>query len=155
MSTKYRKDVTAEEIRIAKVFKHILIKWSRTEPEWHECGEVVRVPKIILKTGLQADAQLPRYYLSGNGWVLKSLRPVEEVIAIKKNDFKSICRYIKPKVGENVVIKTLFKMGLIAVYGSILDFKFRFSDNNNREYYLLDARRMSPEAAIGKRRNTQ
>lgn len=89
MSTRCRKDVAAQEIRLAKVFKHILIKWADN--------------KIAVVRGKHNEAYLPRWDLTDSGWVLKSLKPAGEAIGVKKGDFRSICQYTVRKWITNSV----------------------------------------------------
>jgi hypothetical protein len=157
MITRYRPDISSEEMRIAKVFKHIFIKWIGSASQFDiplgmpgYFPRKISVQKVRAWRTFRREALFPIWKLENGSFHLVSFKKTDEVLSIGKRDFRSICGYIKPSVSESTLLKAFFKMSLIAVHGHITDYKFRFPYEDLGDYYLLDAKRMSPKGTLGR-----
>ena len=148
MATRYRKDISSEEIRVVKIFKHIYLKRLRGTPQEVEKDKFINIPKINIHNDIPTGAMFPEWENKKNEWRLVSFRPAGKLILLRKHDFRNICKTMTPRVTESHVIACLFKMGLLAVFGTVSDYWFRYVLTGYGEFFMLESERMDANSAI-------
>ena len=152
MGTKYRKDLSASEFKVVKLFKHLFLKWGWTrKPFFYSEEDEGIAPRISVST-CYLKAKIPYWYLAGSGWQFNNYKEVEaDYYLVPVVDFRRICRNMVNDDGSQMIkewklVETLNRFSLIG-HTSQEQFKWSFE---GKMYYALEMARMSETGNIGK-----
>lgn len=138
MATRFRRDLTPEDFRIVKRFKHHQLRLILS-------GAVKKLPT-------PENGQLQMWQRSGANWIPAEWRNTDgPFIAIYIQDFRRIVRAIGndiPSVSEGLVIATLRKFSLMIHTD---DKQWKWRDSGGQAYIVLEYERLSQSGVLGKR----
>lgn len=140
MGSKYRKDLTPEDFRIASRFKHHLHRLSINE-------------KISLQKWTASAVWVQNWYLSGTGWKDNGKRERKDYPCyyLSMRDFRAVVRGISKDIDtmtEGLVIETLKRFSMILFNK---EGKWKWQDKAGTPIIVLEYQRLSQEGAIKKR----
>lgn len=138
MATRFRRDLTPEDFRIVKRFKHHLLR--------------LILSGIIQKLPTPESGQLQMWQRSGANWIPAEWRKTDgPFFAISIQNFRRVVRAIEndiPGVSEGLVIATLRKLSLMI---HTEDKKWKWLNPAGQAYIVLEYDRLSQSGILGKR----
>ena len=129
MSTKYRKDLKAEEFEVIKHFKWLLLRIAVTKVQKHRHWYTT-------------------WRIDNGVWILDRLKECDaELIFVSVADLRKIVRTMKTTEGH--LIKTLERFSIIAFPSAQHDGHRKWIAQDSKMFYAFD-KRMTPAGRIGK-----
>ncbi len=140
MGTKYRRDLTAEDFRIVKRFKHHMHRLSINE-------------SIKLSEWTAPIAYEQNWYLAGIGWRDNGNKERKDVACyfLTMRDFRAVVRGVSTDIDtvtEGLVIETLKRFSLMLF---TKDKKWKWTTEDGTPVIVLERQRLSPKGTIKKR----